>query len=146
MDVTIRKMRKSDIPFLTAIVDSIYLGTEDKQTRDQAKKDLPDAFSNANIRPTFFVAMNGKERVGFIGMEEAKISFNAYDIFWLMVKPEHHLKKVGTQLMRHVISEAKEKGAKYLRLAGYNGRYFKQFGFKKCAKFEDNTVMHMKIK
>ncbi len=135
-------MKKSDIASLTAIVKAIYPIVPVME--ETAKSDLEDMFSNANVRPLFYVARIDNKIVGFIGLMESHKTFGSYELFWVMVHPESQRKGVGTKLTIFIIQKMKELGARYAELNTESPNYFEKFGFETIDKIDTEDIMSLK--
>ena len=140
MKIVIALLEEWHMPFALGIVEKIY-GKAPSETIDVCDDDLRDMFSNAKIKPTFFVALVNNEVVGFIGMNDPRSDYGTQVVFWAMVDPEMQNKGIGKALVKRVIKTAKEMpGIHCLILTTCVPEYFKRYKFKIIQKLRHDEV------
>ena len=143
MKVVIRPLRIQDVDDCRAIISGIFEGEERALNMQALPLDMADMWSNANVKPTFFVAKSEREIVGFVGIKESVIDWGVFQIYWLMVDPTHQRQKIGRSLMYHAMGEITKKGGTLVILSTPVPKYFHQFGFKKFRTHNLHTVMSL---
>ena len=133
----IRLLKKSEINSAARIVGKNYT----KEYARMAKAEISAMFQKGANQPVYFVVEDQGKILGFAGHIQSWMDYNAYEVFWVNVLPEHQKQGIGKQLVSKVISEIKKKNnAKIILLTANeevgNPTYYKnKFGFKTLEKF-----------
>ena len=91
----IRLLKSSDIPQASAIVGLNY----SRKYQRLCALELGGMFSNAPVRPVYFVAEENERIVGLIGMTLSWMDYNVYQIFWVNVMPSKQGQGIGRRLV-----------------------------------------------
>jgi ribosomal protein S18 acetylase RimI-like enzyme len=100
----IRLMKKEDVITCAAIVGANY----SKKYQKSSTFELLDMFNKISIKPTYFVAEEKEELVGFAGFIQSWMDYNIYQIFWVNVLPEWQGKGIGKALVAKIITEIRK--------------------------------------
>lgn len=144
----LRLLKKSDIKQASAIVGKNY----SKKWEKSSAKELQSMFSNAAIKPVYWVAEEKGKILGFAGYTQSWMDYSIFEIFWVNVLPARQSGGIGKQLVAKVISEIKKnKGACLILLTANQGKlmthyYKKYFGFKNLQIFEKQSHRLMVLK
>ena len=125
----VRLLKKSDINAAGAIVGSNY----SKAWQKKSMLEMKSMFSNAAIRPVYYVAEDRGKIVGFIGFTQSWMDYNVYEIFWVNVLPDRQREGIGKKLVAKAIKEIKKQDSHIIQLTArsHNAKYYKQhFGFR----------------
>ena len=131
----IRLLKKADIRQASAIVGKNY----SKKWQKTSAAELASMFSNAAVRPVYYVAEEGNTIIGLIGFTQSWMDYNIYQIFWVNVDPARQKQGIGKILVARAIKEIKKKKKSYLiQLTANipNSKYYaRHFGFKTIELF-----------
>ncbi len=131
----LRLLQKKDIEACAAIVGQNY----SKNWEITSTAELKSMFSNAAIRPIYWVAEDKKRIIGFAGYTQSWMDYNIYQIFWVNVLPWFQKKGIGKKLVSKIISEIKKNKKAYLvqlTATASNSKYYsKYFKFKNNGHF-----------
>ena len=126
----IRLLERKDIEPASKIVGKNY----SKKWQKTSAEELKAMFSNAVIRPEYWVVEDRGEIIGFAGYTQSWMDYNVYQIFWVNVSPDHQQKGIGKKLVAKIITEIKKRKNSYLiQLTATlpNSKYYaEKFGFK----------------
>jgi ribosomal protein S18 acetylase RimI-like enzyme len=126
----LRLITKKDIPQAASIVGKNY----SKKWEKTSTMELHSMFSNAAIKPVYWVAEDKEKIIGFAGCIQSWMDYNIYQIFWVNVLPEYQRQGIGKKLVGKLIREIKKKkGVHLIQLTASipNAGYYKHhFGFK----------------
>lgn len=133
--IKIRQFRKADLNAVIKMSADIF----NKEDRRTVKKDMifEAELKKVRIRDnwTYWVAETGDKMVGFVGIIDSKAGCPW--IAWLGVRKQDQRKGIGKQLLEHVITYAKKRGAKRLCVEGGTlpmfkkaNNLYKKYGFK----------------
>lgn len=134
-------MKKEDVITCASIVGANY----SKKYQKSSTFELLDMFNKISIKPTYFVAEEKEELVGFAGFIQSWMDYNIYQIFWVNVLPEWQGKGIGKALVAKIITEIRKNKKAYLILltadsdVKNNIYYKKHFGFKTLQKFDSDS-------
>lgn len=143
----IRLMEKQDLKKAVVIVGDNYNHKYDQS----AALELKDMFGKSSIKPTYYVAEDQGEVIGFAGFIQSWMDYNIWQIFWVNVAPEKQRQGVGVKLVAKIISDIKKKkGANIIQLTadktnGNEAYYKKKFGFKTLQTFHNDTYALMSL-
>lgn len=141
----LRLLKEKDIQAAAGIVRKNY----SKDWEKTSAKELQSMFSNAAVRPVYYVAEEKGKVIGFIGFTQSWMDYNVYQIFWVNVDPEWQRQGIGRKLVAKVIVEIKKKKKAYLiQLTANlpNSKYYAEhFGFKTTELFGPNKYHLMSL-
>ncbi len=141
----IRPLQKKDICAAAAIAGRNYSKTDEASSA----RELRSMWSDAAIKPTYYVAEEKARVVGFAGYMQSWMDYCVYQIFWVNVAPEYQGSGIGTKLVKTIIRAIRkndEAALIELTVAAKDARYYaKHFGFKKLTSFSRPTDFLMSL-
>lgn len=146
--IKIRLLTRKDIKAAAAIAAANW----SKKWSGPAERETKEMFGKSEIRPTYYVAEEDGEIVGFTGYMMSWMDYNIYQIFWVNVLPKRQKQGIGKMLIQKVIREVKKKKSVHLLLLTSSNKtlqyYEKLFGFKVLQKFmgQDYNLMSLDLK
>jgi len=147
MNIIIRLLEERDIDACAAIVGANYSEEYRKPSRDE----IASMFSNAAIKPTYWVAESNKEVVGFGGYVQSWMDYGVYQIFWVNVPAQFQRRGIGRLLVNKLISEIRNKPESdliQLTATEKNATYYrKHLGFVRSIRINKTPeyLMYMKL-
>ena len=148
--MNIRKVKKEDISEVLKLhKKNNPLGNS---TNKKLKEELLERSSKNKSRPTFLVAEENGQIVGYIGYAPSRVNYRIYQIFSLQVDSHYQNKGIGTKLMKKAVdnikSEKRYKKDDYLvLLTSVKPDYYKnKFGFKTLEKIKVNGSCLMSLR
>ncbi len=141
----IRKLRKNEVNSAARLVGLNY----SKKDQQVARRELIAMFKNYALKPTYLVAEEKGEILGFGGYCLSSISYHIYEVFWINVAPKHQGKGIGTALTKALIQTIKNIKGRYkanmILLTAWQPRYYARFGFRKIMKVNKTTLLFLRV-
>lgn len=136
----IRPIEKSEISQAADIVRKNYSA----EYGEAATREISAMFDNPTIPPQYLVAEQDGRILGFAGYIQSWMDYNAYEIFWVNVEPEHQRRGIGSALVSRVLEDIREKEALTVLLTTSSPNYYEtKFGFKTVNKFKSGKYSMM---
>lgn len=141
----IRLLKKEEVKTAAKIVGVNY----SKEYEKSSTLEIKDMFGKSAVKPVYYAAEEKGKIVGFAGFIQSWMDYNIYQIFWVNVLPSEQGRGVGKMIVAKIITEIKKKkNANLILLTAdekvKNDKYYKKhFGFKKLARFSDQTYQLM---
>jgi predicted N-acetyltransferase YhbS len=139
----IRLMRVEDAPHAAAIIGKNY----SQEWEKRATPELREMFSEAVIRPMYYVCEDAGSIIGLAGFIQSWMDYNVFQIFWVNVAPERQREGIGRELVWTLIDEIKKREeASLIQLTTDSPRYYSaHFGFKSVDSFMRKTYQLMTL-
>lgn len=141
----IRLLTENDIPRAAAIVGINYTPEWEANATDE----LHGMFSNAPIRPLYYVAEEAGKIIGFAGFIQSWMDYAVYEIFWVNVLPEKQGQGIGNKIFSRIIETIRHENASALILltaTEKNARYYaKHFNFVVLQTIGDYSLMSLSL-
>jgi|TARA_B100001971_G_scaffold207554_1_gene227890 N-acetylglutamate synthase-like GNAT family acetyltransferase len=137
-----RKATKKDIPQMFEILKI----NSPKYPKKLAFQELNEMFSKSLIKPTYIVAENKKEILGFGGFIPSWIDNRVFNIFWVNTNPKYKNQGIGFKLMTDLINRIKKTrniNVKMILISTRIPLFYKKFGFKKVTSKYDRDYILM---
>ncbi|MEK9158091.1 MAG: GNAT family N-acetyltransferase [Patescibacteria group bacterium] len=135
MKIQVSPLKKREIGKASNIVGKNY----SRQYQRLATPELKEMFGKSNNKPTYFVAKDKEKILGFAGYIQSWMDYDAYEIFWVNVLPEHQKQGIGKMLVTKIIADIKKRkkdGLIILSASIPNSKYYADyFKFKTVALF-----------
>ena len=74
-----------------------------------ARRELQAMFPKGKLKPTYYVAEEDNEILGFAGFINSWIDDRIYEIFWVNVTPQRQRQGIGRKLVSKLITEIKKR-------------------------------------
>ena len=117
-----------------------------KYPKKLAFQELNEMFSKSLIKPTYIVAENKKEILGFGGFIPSWIDNRVFNIFWVNTNPKYKNQGIGFKLMTDLINRIKKTrniNVKMILISTRIPLFYKKFGFKKVTSKYDRDYILM---
>ena len=142
-----RNARRKDIDEMMKIVEAI---SPEYPHNSDVEDEINRSFENNGYKPTYLVVEENEKILGFLGYSQSRINYRVYEIFHVMVNPQHQKKGFGTKLMEGAINDIKslrrESEDDYLILiTSLQPEYFERFGFSTLTKIKVNGSCLMSL-
>ncbi len=143
--MNIRLAKKEEVAALSRIARENY----SKDSERRARKDLLAMFQAGVTKPTYIVAENNGELMGFAGFIQSWMEYHIYEIFWVNVKPAFQGRRIGTELVKEAIKRIKkaegEDKAEIIVLSTKSPKFYDRLGFKTVHEYTDNYLMVLEV-
>ena len=140
--IKIREARKKDIPQMMKIIKINF----PRYSKDLAFKELNDMFSNSLYKPTYVVAVEKGNIIGFNGYIVSWVDNLVVDIFWVNTHPDFYGKGIQSTLMKETIRRIKDirnPKMKLILISTAIPTFFQKFGFRKIGTKYDGKYILM---
>jgi ribosomal protein S18 acetylase RimI-like enzyme len=108
----IRKFKKEDSQRLKEIVSQINLFSEAEKTA--AVEMIETAALNGQDFYNIFVYENEDKVLGYHCTGKRTLTEGTYDLYWIVVDPEHQDNNVGRELLRHAEEFVKDENGRWI--------------------------------
>ncbi len=143
----LRLAKKSDIEDIIHIIAKAFSNEDAKL----AKKEISEMFSKSFNKPTYVVAIEKNEIIGFAGFIQSWFDSNIYEIFWVTISPDFQKKGIGIKIVGDIVRRIKlfkdHLKADAIILSTFSPEFFMKCGFEKISTLSDNKrfLMIMKL-
>ena len=142
-----RNARREDIDEMMKIVEAL---SPKHPYNSVVEDEINKSFEDYGYKPTYLIVEENEKIFGFLGYSQSRINYRVYEIFHVMVNPQHQKKGFGTKLMEKAINEIKslrrESKDDYLILTtSLQPEYFERFGFNTLIKIKVNGSCLMSL-
>lgn len=136
-----RKARKEDISKMLNILKI----NRPEYPKQLALQELREMFSNSLIRPTYIVAEEKNNLLGFGGYIPSWIDSMVFNMFWVNTNQLYKKQGIGTKLVKNLISrigKTRNVNAKILLISTRIPNFYKSLGFKRLTpKYDGNYIL-----
>ncbi len=122
----IRRLKKREITQALTLIVNNY----SSEYRRSARSELAAMFQRIPHRPYFLVAEEKKGIIGLAGFVESWMDDDICEIWWVNVEKSFQRQGLGKQLMKQILTKAKQKQYTLAILSTTLPRFYRTFGFK----------------
>lgn len=139
-----RQAKKEDVSKMFEILKM----NGSKYPKKLAFQELNEMFSKSPLKPTYIIAEDKKEILGFGGFMPLVIDTMIFGMFWLRVNPKYKGRGVGSGLVNErirIIKNLKRFNPKMILISTKIPNFAKKFGFKKLTSKYDGNYLLMSL-
>src|SRR3990172_11438476 len=137
----IRLLKETEIGTVSKIVGLNY----PKKYERHSKREIEAMFKNYADNPTYLVAEQDSEIVGFAGYAQSWMDWHIYEIFWVNVSPQYQNKGIGTELVRKAMQNIRNKRGKdeanLILLTTTSPEFYRKLGFETLTERKKNNYL-----
>lgn len=143
----IRLLRPEEVNEASKIIGQNYT----KEFQRSGKKELRSMFSNAAIRPKYFVLIDKGKIIGLGGFTQSWMDYSIYEIFWINVLQNRQNQGLGKRIVGRILKEIrKDKNARQILLTADAEKnlqkyYAIDFGFETIRFYEHSHLMALAL-
>lgn len=128
----LRRLTKKDIPAALRIIKENY--PADSRYYPKARREIVAMFHKETFGPRYIAAEEKGKLVGFGGYSQSWIDYDGYGLFWVNVQKDAQGRRIGTEIVKSLISEIQKGGrGTYILIITTRQNFYRRLGFRKIA-------------